>query len=101
MKYKKKDKKKKFEDDGRTVADMQNIDGMVSLFAIKARKPDKIKSNVKNIRETESAPFTLTDKEKRAMTRAAWFLGLKVAALGTGALLLLFLIMSLLVYFWK
>ena len=102
----KKQKKSKFNDDGRTIADMNNVGSMSDmLFGIRANKDSKRKQATKTEKnipeESVYVSFKLTDKEKRAMTRAAWLLGLKVALIGSGALLTLFLIMHLLVYFWK
>lgn len=43
----------------------------------------------------------MTPEERRAMTKAAWLLGLKVASIGAGLLLAMFMIMQILMYFWN
>ena len=100
-----KDKKRKdnFKDDGKTVADMRNIIAPPGLFDIQPRSADSANETEKkeNKKNNESVPFALTEKEKRAMTIAAWILGLKVAAVASAALLAVFLIMHILIYFLK
>ena len=94
-KIKTKKDKKDFQDDGRTIADMQNISGMSDFFGVSARNQYKNKRKDDN-RES----LSLTQKERRAMTKAAWLLGLKTAVIGAAVLLSIFLIMHILLYFW-
>lgn len=105
MSDKQKKTKDDIEDDGRTIADMKDIDGASLNFLgfranrFKDKKTNGQKENIENTGEPEFIP--LTKKERRALIKAAWLTGLKVALIGTAILLAIFLLMYIIVYFWN
>lgn len=100
-------KTKGFDDDGRTVADMKDIDGAspnwFGLLNLENRLSRKKTRALKEINTDINKPqlLPLTKKERRAMVKAAWLIGLKTAIIGTAILAGLFLIMHVIVYFWN
>ena len=92
--------KEDFQDDGRTISDMQNISDMSNLFGVNPGNQYKNKIKDDSGKKKDEETVILTYKERRAMTKAAWLLGLKTAVIGAAVLLSIFLVMHILTYFW-
>ena len=94
---------KDFQDDGRTIASMENVPASSEFgwrrmfFPPTDRRLPRIKEKREPVSEANASPepLNLTKGEKRAIRKAALIVGLQVGAIGVGMLVIIYILMRL------